>query len=141
MRTAALFTLTLFAAGCGNRPDQKPLTQFLHAIEQPLKTDYEDKIRVFPQEEWTTRRFALLFRDNVTVIDDFLATSPNLSDRGRSLIVSLRVTCVGEAELFETMIAEKRFKMTDVETGIFSRLRAEFQEKLLVIGRRIDGKD
>lgn len=141
MRTAALVCLLLVATGCGRPTDHEPLTQFLVALEKPLKTDYEDKVRLFPQEQWGTRRVALRLRDHVVVIDEYLVGNPPLSEKGRVLVDSVRQICVEEAELFEMLIGENRFERTKAEEDRFNRLQREYQEKLLAIGRRIDGKD
>jgi len=141
MRIAVPLIFALVATGCGARPDREPLTQFLHALKTPLKTDYEDKIRSHPDTEWTTRRLALMFRDHVAAIDSFLAGKPALTQRGSDLVDTIRVTCLEEAELFEKMVQEKRFQKTDAETKRLRELNEEYQEKLLKVGRRIDGED
>ncbi len=140
-RIVAAIGLMGFGLGCGGRADKEPLTQFLHVIEIPLKTSYEDDVRRFPAAEWGVRRTALRNRHHVVLIDEFFGQNPPLTARARELVDAVRRTFAAQAELFEKIAEEKRPRRSVEEEQEVQRLQADVQRYLTMIGRRIDGKE
>ncbi len=137
---AVLFLITLLS-GCQSRSDREPLMQFLHALEGAMKHNYDDQLRCFPEAERKIRWHVLFFRDHVVTIDDYLSKHPPLTDRSEKVVESVRQICVEEAQLYEGLLKEKRFQLTEVEQQRSKELQADYQRKLVIIGRMIDGKE
>lgn len=140
-RSRAILLAVILISGCGGRHDREPLTRCLEAIDGTLRQDFEGELRGFPAGERGMRRLALRSRSQVAAIDDFLAGSPALTASGREAADALRATCAAQAELFEGVVREGRFKLTPPEHDRFDELMAEFQQRVERIGRMIDGKE
>ncbi len=141
MKYLLSMVLTASFIGCADRSDREPLKQFLHVVERSLSHSYDDKLRGYAEDERRIRWLALFYRDQVTAIDDYLRERPKLTDRGRKAVDDVRRTCAKELELYEALVAEKRFQLTDSEQRCVDDLRAEWQRQIDSIGRMIDGKE
>jgi hypothetical protein len=140
-RSAAILLAVVLISGCGGRADREPLTRCLEAVEGTLRKDFQAELRGVPAGERGLRALVLRSRSQVAAIDDFLAGSPALTASGREAVDALRATCAARAELFEGVVREGRFKLTQAEHDRSDELMAEFQERVKRIGRVIDGKE
>ncbi len=141
MRISAVLTLAVIVAGCGSRPDREPLLQFLHALENSLRTNFDDKLKGLPSEERKIRWKALFFREHVVAIEEYLARNPSLTARSRAVVESVRQNCLAETELFEQLVKEHRWTPTEAEEQRDRQLQADFQRQIALVGRIIDGKE
>jgi hypothetical protein len=141
MRTAATIPLLVLVVGCRSNPDQEPLMQLLHGLDDALRVDHEGELRGVPAEERKIRAVLLIFRENVKAIDTFLEGRPALTPRAKDTVDALRETCARQVKLYEGVLLEKRSQLTDEEKQTDRLLRSQFQEDLSRIGRIVDGKE
>lgn len=127
--------------GCSSRPDREPLARCLKDLEDTLRVDRQQELREFPAEERGHRYNALVARAQVAAIRDFLARTPDLTPSGKEAVDAIRASCAAQAELCEGVIREGRSKFTPAERERVNELMDEFQQRLIRVGRMIDGKE
>jgi len=133
-----LVALPLFS-GFQRNPDREQMKEFLQVLEKAAGHSYDKQMKDCPKEEWFVRWAGLFFRDHVTDIDRYLATKPKLTPYCRAMVDDLRRISLEETELFEGLVAQKRFKLTDEENKRKTELHNEYIEKIAEIGKYIDG--
>ena len=141
MKLVALLFPVVVISGCVRNADREPLMQFLQVVERSLGHSYDENLRGCPKEERKVRWSVLFHRDQLTAIDDYLNKAPRLTERGRAAVCGVRQVCSQQVELYEAMVAEKRWEMTDAEKNRTKELADEWQRLLDSIGRMIDGKE
>jgi len=140
-RSACLLLVVPILAGCSARPDREPLARCLQALEDTHRLDFQKELREFPVEERGIRYNGLVARAQVAAISDFLTTTPDLTPSGKEALDAARATCAALAEVCEGVVREGRSKFNAAERERSDELMAEFQQRLIRIGRMIDGKE
>jgi hypothetical protein len=137
-----LLSLSSGCAGSANQTsttDREELKRFLEMHVRSLGHRY-DELNDLPAGEERKIRFGLLStRDQIKAVDAHLGENPSLSQRGRAAVEDVRQTLARELELYEAMIAQSRFQMTEAERQREKELRHEKEQRLEVIGRMVDG--
>lgn len=125
-------------AGC-NRAERRSLMQFLEAVAASLGHRYDDQLKGVPDPERKIRFRVLFAQDQVAAVDAYLATQPPLGTAARQAVESYRAAKASELQLYEKLLAEKRYEPTEAEKRRDAELRAEAQQHLDTIGRMVDG--
>lgn len=138
MRRAVIGCLLLASvAGC-NRAEKQSLKQFLEAVVASLGHRYDDQLKGVPDPERNVRFRALFARDQLAAANAYLATQPPIGAAARQAVDGYRAAKAGELELYERLLAEKRFEPTEAEKQHEVGLRAQAQQHLETIGRMVD---
>ena len=141
MHRLVVAALVGFASGCAGPSEREQLKQFLQVVEGSLGHRYDDQLRDYSEDERKLRWRVLFFRDQVAAIDNYLGTQPRLTQRGRAAVDAIRRVCAEELKLYEGLVAEKRFRLTEAEEQRVKELRNEWQQQMDHVGRMIDGKE
>ena len=139
LAASVVLGIGIFFFGFKNNADQKPLMEFLDAYENAVKFNpglQEGKTT----EERAIRARAKIHRNDVRVIDEFLSSHPELSERAKSAILDLREVCAEQSDFFNAMVSENRFERTEAEKERDHHLRDLFQLRLRQIGNMSDGR-
>jgi hypothetical protein len=138
MRRAVIGCLLLIlVAGC-NRAEKKSLKQFLEAVVVSLGHRYDDQLKGIANPERKVRFLVLFARDQLAAADAYLATQPPIGTVARQAVDGYRAAKAGELELYERLLAEKRYERTELEDKREAELQAEARQHLETIGRIVD---
>jgi hypothetical protein len=138
MRRVVIGCLILASvAGC-NQAEKQSLKQFLEATVASLGHRYDDQLKGVSDPERKVRFRVLFARDQLAAADAYLATQPPIGAAARRAVGGYRAAKASELELFERLLAEKRYEPTESEKKQEAELQAEAQRHLETIGRMVD---
>jgi hypothetical protein len=136
-RTMIGLLLLASVAGC-NRTEKQSLKQFLEAVVASLGHRYDDQLKGVPDPERKVRFRVLFARDQLAAADAYLATQPPIGAAARRAVYGFRAAKASELELYERLLAEKRYEPTESEKQKEADLLAEAQRHLEAIARIVD---
>src|SRR5439155_26185397 len=116
---------------------KQSLKQFLEAVAASLGHRYDDQLKGVPDPERKVRFRVLFARDQLAAADAYLATQPPIGAGARQAVDGYRAAKAGELELYERLLAEKRYEPTEAEKKQEAELRAQAQQRLETIGRMV----
>ena len=137
-RTIIACLLLSLVPGC-NRAERRSLTQFLDAVAASIGHRYDDQLQGIANPERNVRFRVLFARDQLAAVDAYLATQPPIGAAARQAVDGYRAAKAGELELYEKLLAEKRYEPSETEKRRDAELLNEAQRRLDAIGRIVDG--
>src|SRR5262245_23402621 len=115
MGRAAIGCMLLIALpGCSGA-EKESLKQFLEASVASLGQRYDDQLRDVPDTERNVRFRVLFARDQLAAADGYLKTQPPIGPAARQEVEGYRKAKAEELALFEGLLNEKRYVLTDSE--------------------------
>lgn len=142
MKRAFIGPLLALIAGCGGgHEDRDALLRLLKAIEKNVSAKNRDQdLKPYAGEERKIRFFAQDAADMLSVVRDFLASRPKLSDRAREAVQQLHDAALQRAKLYEALVNEKRYVLTDAEMSQRDESWAQLLRAMNKIGAIADGE-
>ncbi|OWK42424.1 hypothetical protein FRUB_04502 [Fimbriiglobus ruber] len=110
----------------------------MEATVASLGHRYDDQLKGVPDPERKVRFRVLFARDQLAAVDSYLATQQPIGTAALQEVDGYRAAKAGELELYERLLAEKRYELTESEKQQEAELRAVAQRHVETIGRMVD---